>query len=333
MLYGGDKHCERAMKNLAKDSVLLEQKSLVLRSLDSKQMVRVLSSKHLVAVENQKLDIMTRWRLMNRDLSAKEIDEIFCLQRLDRLKSTEKVEQLWKSEKCPGSLGPKVAHICFNRLKEDTARARLPEQMPPEPGDVRVFVRPVEWTYFSFRGLTMAASSIKHNSVSLICEHRERRFPAKSSYLSQVTRRWFSLSVRNESSRCIGHVVYRIRFTKESFRVELDFPHNYGEALGIFELDFLVDAVRCGRGYGGQYFGLSSVKCGRLCDAVRDRSRDRGNDLRRGGREGFDWSQCFSKLEMKSMNEVQNEGCLFKPPRMQAPRSVDIVLISFRHDA
>lgn len=242
-LYGTDEECEQARGVLAEEIIWVSKNCPSFRTLDSKQMVLVFSSKYLVATEDEKLDVMLKWKGLNPKVSAKEIGDIFCLLRLQRLTRREQVEKLCLSKDCPGSLAPKVAQICFNKLNEDIAMRKQTKQLPLETGGLRMFLRKDEWEYFSFKNLAMAACTWCDKGFMLICENRENKDLAYKelgdrSYLEQVKSQWISLTIQHASLSCIGHVVYKIRFTNEPFCVEVEYPEAYNKALETNDYDF-----------------------------------------------------------------------------------------------
>lgn len=82
MLYGGDENRERAVKDLAADIVSLADTSFDFSDLNSKQMAQVFSCKHLVASEDEKLEIMWKWRMLkSAGVSADEVDDVLRLLR------------------------------------------------------------------------------------------------------------------------------------------------------------------------------------------------------------------------------------------------------------
>lgn len=124
------------------------------------------------------------------------------------------------SQNLPVSLAAKAHKLCFNKLNEGIALRGV----SIGPGDVRVFLRAKEWSYFSFCNLAKAACALKDYGFLLKFERREAKSSKFSySYRRQVMEQWFSLSVQHESPICSGYLMYKIRFTHKPFCVQVKF--------------------------------------------------------------------------------------------------------------
>lgn len=120
-LYGADQHHVRACSDLDENFVETAKQCPIFRELSCHQMLQTLLSEDLIGTEDELLCVVMKWVDCNPQAPMNEAEELYASIRMERVKTTGKMQELVASETSPPSLVRYCTRLCFQRLHTDIA--------------------------------------------------------------------------------------------------------------------------------------------------------------------------------------------------------------------
>lgn len=211
-----------------------------------------LLSQHLVASEDELLDILLKWIEMNPNASKNDVDRLHGLIKLDLLQSTQRIQELSTSSasrECPLAFLTRLSQLGLHRMQADDAMRNICRQTPVDPRGDKLFIGGIDFPqdfpscrkrmrYFSFRNFAMFAFLHEEDGNLLLCLGPEHRIAAgRSSFHEQAERTKMDLGVVETSMvhgktvpaqfkattvafKADDHFIARIVFPSSSLRIQ-----------------------------------------------------------------------------------------------------------------
>lgn len=172
-MYGTEGDYADALANFASKIVGSAENCPDFGDLPADELTKALRSVHLLACEGEILDVITKWVQLNNAASKEEVEGLYGLVRLERLKDANLVEILLESEDSPRSLCKQASRLYLLRRQANAAKAKKSRSRA-------IFVRARDglrglWTHFRLENLAMAVCVNERAEVVVKCEHHEAK--------------------------------------------------------------------------------------------------------------------------------------------------------------
>lgn len=292
ILYGTEADHARALNTLAYHFEEVSH-SENFPELTAGQMRDTLSNMLLVGGEDEILAAVLKWQRLNPGAAKEDIEGLYGLVRLERLKDLSHVEALCTSDTCPASLAAVSARLCFQGLQANIGLGRIGHLIDKmKPDSARFFVRGQDSlrghkTYFSHGNFALSAHVSADGKLCVAVDHLLQRPSLKRTLRMEVTDALFAVyivetSTMKEAVSQEETITRLASFDEDGFKTEIILPRSpvmdlRKRSFWVFLTCALTNQVKARCGYCGS--SVEEVPSDEHCYCIAPDTVNGGGDV------------------------------------------------------